>query len=76
MPRTIQEVLDHAEELAERFENHDPARTMSVLSRSTRLSGLCSTAPVARTIRSLSTERESGTEVGDSATAQVCQPEV
>jgi hypothetical protein len=24
MPRTIQEILDHADELAERFENHEP----------------------------------------------------
>lgn len=25
MPRTIQEILDHAKELAERFENYDPS---------------------------------------------------
>ncbi|MGB3411972.1 MAG: hypothetical protein WBA45_12340 [Microthrixaceae bacterium] len=25
MPRTIQEILDHAEELAERFENYEPS---------------------------------------------------
>ncbi len=25
MPRTIQEILDHADELAERFENYEPA---------------------------------------------------
>lgn len=24
MPRSIQDILDHADELAERFENHDP----------------------------------------------------
>jgi hypothetical protein len=25
MPRSIQEILDHADELAERFEDHEPA---------------------------------------------------
>jgi hypothetical protein len=29
MPRTVQEILDHAEELARRFENYDPDTTDS-----------------------------------------------
>ena len=36
MPRSIQEILDHADELAARFENYEPADwAMSVRSRST-----------------------------------------
>lgn len=30
MPRSIQEILDHADELAERFENLDPDQTTEV----------------------------------------------
>lgn len=35
MPRSIQDILDHADELAKRFEDFDPTQGRDVRSRST-----------------------------------------